>query len=344
MKVVDLIINVECVVKVMATQLVQSLPFAGQPKPLLKPRRILKGHVGKVYSVNWAPDSRHIVSASQDGNLLIWDGLSGNKVQMVPLKSQWVMTCCFSTKGRLVASGGLDNLCTLHLVSKEPLTPSSGPAEFSDSVNEPCQVLKGHSGYLSSCQFFANDSRIVTSSGDTTLRVFDVTTGETVSELCDHTGDVMIVGISPLNENICISAGCDATAKLWDLRTGRCEQTFHGHGSDINSLSLFPSGQAFVTASDDSTCRLFDIRADRELGVYRDDNIKCGVTSVAFSHSGRLLFSGYEDYNVHVWDVLRGERVSVLSGHENRVSSLAISNDGMALCTGSWDSVLKIWA
>lgn len=41
-----------------------------------------------------------------------------------------------------------------------------------------------------------------------------------------------------------------------------------------------------------------------------------------------------------VWDVLRGERVGTLSGHDNRVSCLGVSNDAMSLCTGSWDSMV----
>ena len=40
--------------------------------------------------------------------------------------------------------------------------------------------------------------------------------------------------------------------------------------------------------------------------------------------------------------MLRGERVGVLSGHENRVSCLGVSNDGISLCTGSWDSTVSL--
>lgn len=43
-----------------------------------------------------------------------------------------------------------------------------------------------------------------------------------------------------------------------------------------------------------------------------------------------------------MWDTLKGERVGVLTGHENRVSCLGVSSDGMALCTGSWDSTLRV--
>ena len=41
-------------------------------------------------------------------------------------------------------------------------------------------------------------------------------------------------------------------------------------------------------------------------------------------------------------DTLKGERVGVLAGHDNRVSCLGVSGDGVALCTGSWDSLLKV--
>ncbi|XP_064840600.1 guanine nucleotide-binding protein subunit beta-5b-like [Oncorhynchus masou masou] len=106
----------------------------------------------------------------------------------------------------------------------------------------------------------------------------------------------------------------------------------------------YPSGDAFASASDDSTCRLFDLRADREVSIYSKDSIMFGAASVDFSLSGRLLFAGYNDYTINVWDVLKGTRVAILFGHENRVSSLRVSPDGTAFCSGSWDNTLRIWA
>ena len=81
----------------------------------------------------------------------------------------------------------------------------------------------------------------------------------------------------------------------------------------------------------------------QELSVYSHDNIICGITSVSFSKTGRLLLAGYDDFNCNVWDTLKSERAGVLAGHDNRVSCLGVTDDGMAVCTGSWDSFLKIW-
>ena len=74
------------------------------------------------------------------------------------------------------------------------------------------------------------------------------------------------------------------------------------------SPQFFPNGNAFATGSDDATCRLFDLRADQELMTYSHDNIICGITSVSFSKSGRLLLAGYDDFNCNVWDALKADR------------------------------------
>lgn len=57
--------------------------------------------------------SRNLVSASQDGKLIVWDGYTTNKVHAIPLRSSWVMTCAYAPSGNYVACGGLDNICSV---------------------------------------------------------------------------------------------------------------------------------------------------------------------------------------------------------------------------------------
>jgi len=305
------------------------------PKLAIKNRRVLKGHFAKIYAMHWAEGaqaSRNLVSASQDGKLIVWNALTTNKVNAIPLRSSWVMTCGFAPSGTKVACGGLDNICSIYnLNSKE----------------QPIKVareLAAHTGYLSCCRFM-QDSSILTSSGDMTCMVWDVESGAQKEQFSEHNGDVMSVSIAPTDKNVFVSGACDAQAKVWDTRDNRTsKQSFTGHESDINAVQFFPNGQAFSTGSDDASCRLFDLRAYAEMQQYTHDKILCGITSVAHSISGRFLFAGYDDFNCYVWDVLTGKQVGVLAGHDNRVSCLGVCMDGYALCTGSWDSFLKIWA
>lgn len=239
----------------------------------MKSRKVLKGHLAKIYAMHWSTDRRHLVSASQDGKLIIWDAYTTNKVHAIPLRSSWVMTCAYAPSGNYVACGGLDNICSVYNLSSR-----EGPTRVA-------RELSGHSGYLSCCRFI-NDRRILTSSGDMTCMLWDVETGSKVTEFADHLGDVMSISINPTNQNVFVSGACDAFAKLWDIRTGKTVQTFAGHESDINAVQFFPDGQAFGTGSDDATCRLFDIRADRELNTY-------AVRPCPLRLASLFLFSGF---------------------------------------------------
>lgn len=46
----------------------------------MRTRRTLRGHLAKIYAMHWASDSRNLVSASQDGKLIVWDSYTTNKV------------------------------------------------------------------------------------------------------------------------------------------------------------------------------------------------------------------------------------------------------------------------
>jgi len=305
----------------------------------LKMRRTLKGHFGKIYAMHWAGNSKQLVSASQDGKLIVWDGMSTNKTHAIPLRSSWVMTCAFSNSGAFVACGGLDNLCSIYKIG--------GQSASEATTKNASQELAQHEGYLSCCRFL-NDNTILTSSGDSTCLLWDINSKQVKHEFKGHDGDVMSVSLAnPKGEtNIFVSGSCDASAKVWDVRQAKSVKTFAGsHESDINAVQFFPDGQAFGTGSDDSSCRLFDMRAFRQMNQYMSDKILCGITSVAFSLSGRFLFAGYDDYYCRVWDVIKGNQIDILNpAHENRVSCLGVPIDGKALCTGSWDTTLKIWA
>lgn len=170
----------------------------------LRTRRILRGHFGKVYAVHWSGDSTHLVSASQDGKLMIWDGLTTNKLQSIPLTSSWVITCAFEQiSNRLVACGGMDNICSLYKVENYD----------QNKVIRVAQELTGHHGYLSSCCFI-DQRNILTASGDSTCNLWDIERGRPIRIFRGHSADVMSVCASKADPNIFASGSCDTTVKV----------------------------------------------------------------------------------------------------------------------------------
>eukprot|EP00455_Lapot_gusevi_P056158 TRINITY_DN925_c0_g1_i6.p1 TRINITY_DN925_c0_g1~~TRINITY_DN925_c0_g1_i6.p1 ORF type:complete len:362 (+),score=25.57 TRINITY_DN925_c0_g1_i6:163-1248(+) len=317
----------------------------------LRQRRLLKGHLGKVYALHWASDSKHLVSASQDSKLIIWNGMSTNKTHSIPLRDSWVMTCAFAPSGHYVASGGLDNTCSIFKLSSSRHGQSAHshshyasadtPSSFSADPRHSFRELHQPS-YVSSCRF-VNDASLLVACADGATRLWDVETRQAVTIFAGHESEVTAVSVAGGPPSVFASCSSDCTARVWDLRSGKSLRTFPGHDLDINSLEFFPDNQSIVTASNDASCRLFDLRSNRQLNIYTMES-GAAATSVAFSYSGRMLFVGYEDCECGVWDTLTGQMAQLLQGHENRVSCVGVPPDGRALATGSWDCLLKIWA
>ena len=359
-------------------------------KSMLKQRRALRGHFGKVYSVQWSSDSKRLCSAAQDGKVMLWNCQAGVKIHVVSLRSTWVMSCGYSPTGSLVASGGLDNTVTVHKLPDQlvlnnavkvsevalslpllslslslsvslslssrsfsprrpPLIPPSLLPHFPQAESKEMgdahvtAELNGHEGYISYCKFL-DDSSMLTASGDGSCALFDITTQHLRTAFKGHDQDVM--ALSSFDQNTFVSCSVDTTARLWDCRAGgRAQKVFNGHESDVNAVCTLGNGLGFITGSEDTSCRLFDLRAYQQLSVYHSPKLLCGVTSVALSKSSKFLYAGYDLQDFWVWDVQLGAPSQVVEkSHENRVACLAVSPNGHGLASGSWDYALKIWA
>ncbi|OON14240.1 WD domain, G-beta repeat protein, partial [Opisthorchis viverrini] len=162
-------------------------------------RRVLKGHQGKVLSLAWGTDKRHIVSSSQvsfpmgfiirhllkDGKILVWDAFTMNKEFVISMPTTWVMACAYSPSGNYVACGGLDNKCTVY-----PLTPEEDPVLKK-------KLVATHMSYLACCQFNISDHQLLTGSGDSTCVLWDIESAQIIQSFHGHSGDVLSISLSP---------------------------------------------------------------------------------------------------------------------------------------------------
>lgn len=138
--------------------------------------------------MDWTPEKNRIVSASQDGRLVVWNALTSQKIHAIKLPCAWVMTCAFSPNGQSVACGGLDSACSIFNLNSQP----GGNGNLPIST-----VLRGHKGYVSSCQYLPNEeNRLITGSGDQTCVLWDINAGQRLSIFrgefsSGHTADVL---------------------------------------------------------------------------------------------------------------------------------------------------------
>ena len=300
-------------------------------------RRSLKGHFGKIVALHWGGDSKLLLTASQDGNLLLWNAITSNKLQSIALASSYVMAVGLEpTQGQLLASGGLDNLCTVYRRGKK----ASVVAE-----------LASHDGFLSCVRFF-DETHLITSSGDSRCLYWDLGSAKPVSSLAEHTADAMFVSIKPDDKHVFLSCSVDQTIKLWDVRTpAQSVQTFEGHQGDVNCVTFMAAsgGNCFASCGFDNTARLFDIRAYNELACFGSVSTGGfeGYNACSFSVSGRILYCAHTDSTIAAYDTLKSTTTpafSMTNAHERNVPCLEVNAAGSALSTGSWDGTVKVWA
>lgn len=90
--------------------------------------------------------------------------------------------------------------------------------------------LRGHEGVITDMDVSPDNSLLVTSSEDRTVRVWDPRTGATLAVLRGHTAAVNLVRFAP-GDSVAMSASEDGTCRVWDLRDqDRCVCAEFRHG------------------------------------------------------------------------------------------------------------------
>ena len=80
--------------------------------------------------------------------------------------------------------------------------------------------------------FSPDGTKVASGSGDKTVKLWDVTSGECLQTLEGHSDCVTSVSFSPDGTKVA-SGSDDKTVKLWDVTSGECLQTLEGHSSDV---------------------------------------------------------------------------------------------------------------
>ncbi|KAG8831557.1 hypothetical protein FRC17_002971, partial [Serendipita sp. 399] len=228
-------------------------------------------------------------------------------------------------------------------------------------------TLTGHTDQVCSVAFSRNGRRIVSSSYDRTVRIWDAETGQQLgASLEGHEDKVSSVAFSPDGRRI-VSSSYDKTVRIWDVETGQqlgaslegheyatvriwdvetgqqLGASLEGHEYAVTSVAFSPDGQRIVSSSYDRTVRIWDVETSQQLGTSLEGH-EDRVSSVAFSPDGRRIVSGSYDRTVQIWDAETGQQLGAsLKGHEYPVTSVAFSSDGQRIVSGSFDKTVRIW-
>ena len=278
----------------------------------------LEGHEGGVWALQY--EGNMLVSGSTDRSVRVWD-IERGLCQQVFYGHTSTVRCLQilmptetgrSTDGTpimqpekpLIITGSRDSqlrVWRLPEVGSRRYIQTGPPAQESDCPYF-IRVLSGHTHSVRAIAAYGDT--LVSGSYDSTVRVWRISTGESLHVLHGHAQKVYSVVLDH-ERNRCISGSMDSLVKIWDLATGACLFTLEGHNMLVGLLDL--RDDRLVSAAADSTLRIWD-----------PANGKCKNTLMAhtgaitcFQHDGQKVISGSEK-TVKMWDVRTGECVQDL--------------------------------
>ena len=217
--------------------------------------------------------------------------------------------------------------------------------------------LIGHRSQVSSVAFSQNGCRIVSGSGDGTVRIWNSVTGEAEVELTGHSG-VRSVAFSQDGCQV-VSGSDDKTVRIWNSKTGELEAKLVGHMQSVELVAFTLDGRVISGSYD--TVRIWNSmtsEAEAESDMLKG-LVKAPMDGYAFSQDGTLVVYANESYKrlLRIWNTLTGEvetnleegldsvqpEVSVTFSQD---SSRAVSGlrDAIKICntkTGKVEAVLK---
>lgn len=159
------------------------------------------------------------------------------------------------------------------------------------------KVISAHGHAIRDLAFSPTDSKFVTASDDSTLKIFDFAGGVEESTLTGHGWDAKTVDWHP-TKGLLVSGSKDHQVKLWDPRTGRCLTTLHGHKTSISKASFEPiRGQLLATCARDNVARILDLRMIRDVCLLRGHD-KGIMTLVWHPVHVSMLTTGGEDGSI----------------------------------------------
>jgi WD40 repeat protein/serine/threonine protein kinase/tetratricopeptide (TPR) repeat protein len=198
----------------------------------------------------------------------------------------------------------------------------------------------GHEGRVLFVHFSPDGKRIVSTSDDKTVRLWDSETGTPVIAPLRHDDKAWFADFSP-DGNLLVTASNDKTARIWNAQTGLPWTGPFRHEHFLSCARFSSDGQRVITASDDQTARIWDVNTGQPIGkpLQHSNHVSCAV----FSPDGLKAATASDDYTSRIWHGRTGVPLTGSLQHKGRVWYVQFSPDGQSLVTACDDGTARVW-
>jgi WD40 repeat protein len=270
-----------------------------------------------VRGVAFSPDGRALATASQDGDVRVYEVASG-AMHVIGKHDAGVGAVAWSPDGRLLAAGGAD-----------------GELAVWDVAGGAARVIGKQPESIGALAWSKDGARLLSKTERGEPRVWDVARGGN-RQLLVLDEAMMAIGVPQDDWDHALAAG--ASGAIWRANGA----------APPAKIATVPGGVAAIGASPDGARAIVsDGRALWRLEVASGALVRVGdampmIKSFAWSPDGAQVAIGGEDPDISLVD-LRAGSTRRLRGHTDALYDLHFSRDGRRLLSASDDGTARVW-
>jgi WD40 repeat protein len=248
--------------------------------------------IGHISSIGFSSNGHFAITGSDtELEARVWDMETGLQVRVLKLDN---FVRGVAIRGDEASALIADGNGTVHVVS---LVTGAEFRSF-NTIAAPCVA------------FSPDGHRVLVAGYNTSL--WNVEDGKLLLTLTGQAGHVTAVTFS-YDGHFVLTVSDDATAALWNARTGQLIRMFSGdmfsgHKVGIASIAVAPNGRYVLTADDLRTARLWNVDSGLEVSYFR----RVGSDTVIFSPDSRSFLTVDLLRTVRRWDTATGNLLGVV--------------------------------
>jgi WD40 repeat protein len=304
----------------------------------------LSEHSAEVLCVSVSAEGQRFATGDRDGVVRLWDTASRKPIRSWATKDS-VVHLAFSPDGKHLAAAQSKAVLVLSVDgdtkkqldgsrwavfhpdgSRLAVVHDSSVPIYDWASGRRLHTLTANAKAIWACEFSPNGERLATTGLDSTVRIWDVSSGKPVGEprrftqqvnSLHYLGDSRLLLVSQHNESLIVdsesgaelvhipggshgadrmaispddrlvaSATPDGTIKVWNLKTHEVEATLRGHPPFLEGLSFTRDSTRLISVGSDSNIRIWGLTSPRESRVLGRARAFGGMT---LSSKGRRL-------------------------------------------------------
>lgn len=365
----------------------------------------LIGHTSRVFDISFTPDFQKIVTTSKEC-IRVWNARTLTCLQSI-YPQQSTLSAALHPSGEQIAAASSNGVVQLWEIDRgECLANFSGrtmrflAAIFDRSAEQviagrddgailrwsltgqttPGREYLGHNDIVRSIAISPDNTKLVSGSHDTTVRLWNLATGECLKVITSH--NYWVSRVIFLDDNNIISCGEDGkichwnlvankvnilptnpqywlmgvgasvdgkivtagynnnTIELWNFAT-KTMHTFATQGNRIRFMSFSKNLRHLVTLSDDGLLSLCDYQHLRRIETWLVGGRDWLALSFLPQDECKVAIAGRA--GIEIWDMVTGKCTCKLLGHAAPVCSIDFTPDGKYLSSSSEDGTVKLW-